>query len=348
MTEVIDCNDRIKEIRFDKKLKHADISNITGYSPNTVKKWLTDPNSKHYQAAPVQALKLMEQWLLDGAEKKSISDDVDDNKALAEVWALTNHKGGSGKTTATINFALMLSQQKSEVDENRNCNVLIVDADFQQNATKSLAPFEVKLSLSDLLRVHESGKSYKYKKNDVSYDGLSVDLLAATNTMSSDVAGIEGHDLVFSLKEILEWFKPYYDYILIDGLPSKGSWYVSVIAAADKVVIPFKPNKFDVWGVSDVFEHVKKLKIRGINNKVRVAAVFCSDVARPYRVLDKVILEEIEERYPGYFCPVTIRSTIKVKEGCDAFPPQSVVEYDPKHEAAGEYKKVLDFIKNAN
>ena len=166
--------------------------------------------------------------------------------------------------------------------------------------------------------------------------------------MSSDVAGIEGHDLVFSLKEILEWFKPYYDYILIDGLPSKGSWYVSVIAAADKVVIPFKPNKFDVWGVADVFEHVKKLKIRGINNKVRVAAVFCSDVARPYRVLDKVILEEIEERYPGCFCPVTIRSTIKVKEGCDAFPPQSVVEYDPKHEAAGEYKKVLDFIKNAN
>lgn len=348
MTEVLDCNDRIKKIRLDKKLKHADISVITGYSPNTVKKWLTDPNSKHYQIAPVQALKLMEQWLLDGAVKESTFEKSILSTALAEVWALTNHKGGSGKTTATINFALMLSRQKSEVNPTRNNNVLIVDADFQQNATKSLAPFEVKLSISDLLRMHDSGKSYKYKKSDVSYDGLSVDLLSATNTMSSDVAGIEGHDLVFALKEILEWFKPHYDYILIDGLPSKGSWYVSVIAAADKVVIPFKPNKFDVWGVSDVFEHVKKLKIRGINNKVRVAAVFCSDVARPYRVLDKVILEEIEERYPEYFCPVTIRSTIKVKEGCDAFPPQSIAEYDPKHEVSDEYRKVLDFIKKAN
>lgn len=348
MTEVMDCNDRIKQIRLDKKLKHSDISGITGYSPNTVKKWLTDPNSKHYQVAPVQALKLMEQWLTDGAPAESINDKKQSAQSLAEVWALTNHKGGSGKTTTTINFALMLSKQKSEVEPTRNNRVLIVDADFQQNATKSLAPFEVKLSISDLLRINDSGKSYKYKKSDVSYEGLSVDLLAATGAMSSDIAGIEGHDLVFALKEILEWFKPHYDYILIDGLPSKGSWYVSVIAAADKVVIPFKPNKFDVWGVSDVFEHVKKLRIRGINHKVRVAAVFCSDVARPYRVLDKVILEEIEERYPEYYCPITIRSTIKVKEGCDAFPPQCVADYDPRHEVSDEYNKVLEFIKNAN
>lgn len=197
------------------------------------------------------------------------------------------------------------------------------------------------------MRINESGKNYTYKKSDVSYDGLGVDLLAATSTMSSDVAGIEGHELVFALKEVLEWFKPHYDYILIDGLPSKGSWYVSVIAAADKVVIPFKPNKFDVWGVSDVFEHVKKLRLREINKKVRVAAVFCSDVARPYRVLDKVILEEVKGRYPDCFCPTTIRSTVKVKEGCDAYPPQSIIDYDPKHEVAEDYRKVLDFIKSA-
>lgn len=350
MTEVMDCNDRIKEIRADEKLKHADISEITGYSPNTVKKWLTAKDSKHYQVAPVQALKLMEQWLAEGAKPIfQMSTESSLPSALAEVWALTNHKGGSGKTTSVINFALMLSKQNSEIDPARKNNVLIVDADFQQNATKSLVPFpnDIKLSISELLRLNDSGKTYSYKKSDVKYDVLGVDLLAATNTMSSDIAGIEPHDLVFALKEILEWFKPHYDYILIDGLPSKGSWYVSVIAAADKVVIPFKPNKFDVWGVSDVFEHVKKLRIREINKKVRVAAVFCSDVARPYRILDKVILEEVQDRYPDVFCPITIKNTVKVKEGCDAYPPQSVADYDPKHDVAEDYRQVLDFIKNA-
>lgn len=350
MTELTDCNDRIKEIRVEKKLKHVDISEITGYSPNTVKKWLTDPDSKYYQVAPVQALKLMEQWLSSGAFEDKESKKINSLPlALAEVWAFTNHKGGSGKTTTTLNFGLMLSKMPAKNDPGRNNKVLLVDADFQRNATNSLVTFstDLKLTISELLRTHDSGKQYNYKSEDVSYDGLSVDLLAATDSMSSDVAGIEAHDLVFSLKEILDWFKPHYDYILIDGLPSKGSWYVAVIAAADKIIIPFKPNKFDVWGVSDVFEHVKKLRIRGINKNVRVAAVFCSDVARPYRVLDKVILEEVQDRYPEHYCPTTIRSTIKVKEGCDACPPLSVVEYDPKHEVAEDYKKVLEFIMNA-
>ncbi len=350
MTEVLDCNDRIKEIRLEKKLKHADLAEITGYSPNTVKKWLTSSSSKYYQVAPIQALKLMEQWLDGGAKlRDELSKEPVLSQALAEIWAVTNHKGGSGKTTTTLNFALMLSKQKSDVDPTRHNNVLIVDADYQQNATKSLVSFpsDIKLSVSELLRLNHLNKNYSYNKDDVSYDAISVDLLAATSTMSSDVAGIEAHDLVFALKEILEWFKPHYDYILIDGLPSKGSWYVSVIAAADKVIIPFKPNKFDVWGVSDVFDHVKKLRLREINKKVRVAAVFCSDVARPYRVLDKVILEEVQTRYSKYYCPTTIRSTVKVKEGCDAYPPLSVVDYEPKHEVAEDYRKVLEFIKSA-
>lgn len=348
MTEVADLNDRIKQIRKNHKLKHLDIANITGYSINTVKKWFTDSESKYYQVAPIQALKLMEQWITDGALLSSALKIEREFIALAETWALMNHKGGTAKTTSTINLGLMLAKMKNKLDPSRNNRVLLVDADYQQNLSKSLITFpsDLKLSVSDLVRLVASGKNYKFNRDDVNYS-LGVDLLAATDNMSSDIAGIESHELIYTLKESLVWFKEYYDYILIDGLPSKGSWYVAVMAAADKIIIPFTPNKFDIWGVGDVFDHVKRLRYREINKNVRVSAVFCSEIARPFRVLDSVIVDEVKERYPKEFCPTLIRSSVKVKEGCDSFPPQSVVEYAPASEVASEYKKVLDFIMNA-
>ena len=348
MTEVLDINDRIKKIRSEKQLKHIDLSEITGYSPNTVKKWLTDPNSKYYQVAPIQALKLVEQWLVDGANINTEKQKINVINKIAEVWALMNHKGGTAKTTSTINFALMLGNEKNKSEPGRKNRVLVVDADFQQNLTKSLVvfPSDIKLSVSDVIRLVSLGKKYPYKKEDVDY-GLSVDLLAATSNMSSDTAGIEAHELIYTLKESLEWFKTYYDYILIDGLPSKGGWYVAVMAAADKIIIPFTPNKFDVWGVADVFDHVKKLRLRTINNQVRVAAVFCSEITRPYRVIDTVIIDEIKERYPKEFCETLIRCSVKVKEGCDSSPPLSVEEYAPTSEVADDYRQVLEFIKNS-
>lgn len=348
MTELMDVNDRIKEIRDLKKLRHADLSEITGYSPNTVKKWLTNSNSKHYQPAPIQALKILEKWLIDGELIGNSINPARTSKICAEIWASMNHKGGTAKTTSTINFGLMLSNQPNKNDPERKNKVLLVDADYQQNMSKSLVTFpgDIKISVSDIVTMAAKGKKYIYKKEDVDY-GLSVDLLAATNNMSSDTAGIEPHELIYTLKEGLEWFKEYYDYILIDGLPSKGSWYVAVMAAADKVIIPFTPNKFDVWGVADVFDHVKKLKLRGINNNVKVAAVFCSEITKPYRVIDSVIIDEVKERYPKEFCETLIRSSIKVKEGCDLSPPLAVNEYAPDTGVAEDYNKVLEFIKNS-
>ena len=123
--------------------------------------------------------------------------------------------------------------------------------------------------------------------------------------------------------------------------------YVAVMAAADKIIIPFTPNKFDLWGVADVFDHVKKLRLRTINSQVKVAAVFCSEITRPYRTIDTVIIDEIKERYPKEFCETLIRSSVKVKEGCDSSPPLCVTEYAPTAEVSDDYRQVLEFIKNA-
>ena len=58
-----DVNDRIKKIRDQHLLKQSDISEITGYSVNTIKKWMMGKDQRHYTKAPVQALKLLESWV---------------------------------------------------------------------------------------------------------------------------------------------------------------------------------------------------------------------------------------------------------------------------------------------
>ena len=110
----------------------------------------------------------------------------------------------------------------------------------------------------------------------------------------------------------------------------------------------FEPShKFDVWGVADVFDHVKKLRLRGINKNLKVGAIFCSKIQQPFRVIDTVIVDEIKARYPNEFCPTLIRSSVKVYEGCDLTPPLSVADYAPGTDVAREYQEVLDFIKKS-
>ncbi len=348
MSETIEINDRIKEIRKNYKLKHADVAGITGYALNTVKKWFTDPEAKYYQVAPIQALKLLEQWILDGAKKKHELELSVVSNSLAEVWSITNHKGGCGKTTSTMNFALMLSTRPNKIEPNRNNRVLVVDGDPQQNTTKSLVinQGDIKMSINNLLRMTSDGTKYKFNKDDFDY-GYPIDLLGATESMATDIDAIPPHELMYVLKEALEPLKEHYDYIIIDGIPSKGSWYFSILVASDKVAIPFTPNKFDKWGIDDVYEHIKKIRARGISDKVRVAAVFCSAITRPLRVIDETIIDAVKESYPENFCESLIRSNIKVKEGCDMYPPIAITDYAPGSDVAREYQDVLDTIVNA-
>lgn len=79
-----DVNDRIKKIRDQHILKQSDISEITGYSVNTIKKWMMGKDQRHYTKAPVQALKLLEAWI----NNPQVHDEngLKTEEKLAEVW----------------------------------------------------------------------------------------------------------------------------------------------------------------------------------------------------------------------------------------------------------------------
>ena len=332
MVELIsdtDVNDRIKKIRDHYSLKQSNISEITGYSINTIKKWMMGKDQKHYTKAPVQALKLLESWVENDRYKDF---DNEQSKKLADVWSIITNNGGVGKTTQAFNFSLILANT-------HKYKVLAIDLDPQGHLSLSLvkSPQYMGLSTSDLL-LGKQGAPFKYSDH--------LDVIATGKELRGVLDGIPPQDLLFRLKEKIESYRLVYDFIICDGIPTDSPWFDAILAATTKVIMPFTIDLYDSWGMQDVFDKVDILKMRRVADDLKVAAIVGNSMSKPMSVFDKSIINSLKETYPNEFCPIVISKSVKIKECKSPAISKSIVEYDPKSNVAKEYLGVIDFILN--
>lgn len=334
MTDVIidvDVNDRIKQIRDSRFLKQSDISEITGYSVNTIKKWMMSKDQKHYTKAPVQALKILEGWVEKGGNIDEQYLPV--SKTIADVWSIITNKGGVGKTTQSFNFSLILANTYKK-------KVLAIDLDPQGHLSLSLvkSPINIGLSTSDLL-LGKSGDPFKYNEY--------LDVIATGKELRGVLDAIPPQELLFRLKEKIEIYRNIYDVIICDGIPTDSPWFDAILAATTKVVMPFTIDLYDSWGMQDVFDKVDVLKMRKVADNLKVAAIVGNCMSKPMTVFDSAIISNLKEIYPKEFCPIIISKSVKVKECKSPAISKSIVDYDPASRIAEEYLGVVDFILKA-
>ncbi|KTC95205.1 ParA family protein [Legionella feeleii] len=327
----IDCiNDRIRDIKEKHSLKHSDISDITGYSVSSIKKWMMDEEHQFFQKAPVQALRLLDNWISLQDRTGVEESDVED-QCLAEIWSFLNFKGGVGKTTVAFNICLMLSKKKK---------VLVIDGDPQGHLSSSLIkdPIDMKFTTSDLV-MGRSGKPYQLSEN--------LHVIGTNNSLANTCEAIPASDLLFLIKENLLEYKSKYDYIIIDSLPSKGALYDSIMAASNKIIVPFTPDLYDSWGLQDVYQQVKKLKMRKINDKVKVAALIPNRVEKPLRNFDRDVINIVKKTFPNEICPTFISNSVRLRECKSPAIAMSIVDYAPNENVSKEYEAVLEYIINS-
>ncbi len=327
----IDVNDRIKKIRDSYLLRQFDISEITGYSVNTIKKWMMGKEQKHYTKAPVQALKLLESWVENGCHLGL--EDKQDQLKLAEVWAVINNKGGVGKTTQAFNFSLIKANIHKE-------KTLAIDLDPQGHLSLSLvkSPVNIGLSTSDLL-LGKDGVPFKYNDN--------LDVIATGKELRGVLDAIPPQDLLFRLKEKIQVLRSKYDVIICDGVPTDSPWFDAILAASTKIIMPFTIDLYDSWGMQDVFDKVELLKMRKVADDLKVAAIVGNAMSKPMAVFDSSIISALKETYPNEFCPIVIYKSVKIKECKSPAISKSIVEYEPTSTVATEYLAVVNFISNA-
>ena len=149
-----------------------------------------------------------------------------------KVIALTNQKGGVGKTTTAVNLGVGLVQQGKKV--------LLIDADAQANLTMALGynrPDDIPITLSTVMQNIVDDKSFDASQGII-HHGEGVDLLPSNIELSGfEVRLINAMSRERVLKTYVNEVKKNYDYVLIDCMPSLGMITINALAAADSVII---------------------------------------------------------------------------------------------------------------
>lgn len=183
------------------------------------------------------------------------------------VIALTNQKGGVGKTTTAVNLGVSLANQGKKV--------LLIDADAQANLTMSLGysrPDDLPVTLSTIMQDMIDDKPVDVSKG-ILHHGEGVDLLPSNIELSGlEVRLINAISRESVLKSCVNQVKKNYDYVLVDCMPSLGMLTINALAAADSVVIPTQPHYLSAKGLELLLRSVSKVR-RQINPHLRIDAI---------------------------------------------------------------------------
>ena len=189
-----------------------------------------------------------------------------------KVIALTNQKGGVGKTTTAVNLGVSLVQQGKKV--------LLIDADAQANLTMALGynrPDDILITLSTVMQNIIDDKMLDVSQGII-HHSEGVDLLPSNIELSGfEVRLINAMSRERVLKTYVNEVKKNYDYVLIDCMPSLGMITINALAAADSVIIPTQPHYLSAKGLELLLRSVSMVK-RQINPKLRIDGILMTMV----------------------------------------------------------------------
>ncbi|TVQ87296.1 MAG: ParA family protein [Deltaproteobacteria bacterium] len=241
---------------------------------------------------------------------------------MACILAISNQKGGVGKTTTSINLAAALAAVGQRV--------LLVDLDPQGNATSGLGldreqPGGVYPLLLDAVDLHDQVRT-------TSLPGLDV-LPATSALVGAEVELVEEQGRERRLRRALDPARAAYDWVLIDCPPSLGLLTLNALVAADRVLIPLQAEYYAMEGLSQLLRTIAAVR-KGLNpDLVREGIVvtmfdqrnnLCRDVA------DQAVELFGEEVF-------TTRIPRNVRLGEAPSYGSSIVEYAPKSTGARAY-----------
>lgn len=184
-----------------------------------------------------------------------------EDKVICRVIAVSNQKGGVGKTTTSINLGVGLARMGQRV--------LLVDYDPQGHLTLGLGfPKNIRVTLKNMMENIIMGIEFD-PKEAVLHHKEGVDVVPSNKLLTGmDMSLITVDDREKVLKEYLEMMADDYDFIIIDGMPSLGMLTINAMSAANSVLIPVQPQYYAADGLTELQKVVKSTK-SGLIRKLR-------------------------------------------------------------------------------
>ncbi|MDP3939218.1 MAG: AAA family ATPase [Deltaproteobacteria bacterium] len=242
---------------------------------------------------------------------------------MARVLAVTNQKGGVGKTTTAVNLGASLA-----VNQKRT---LLIDLDPQGNASTGVgatAPAEGR-SIYDVL-IGDLKITEVVQKTEVA----SLEVVPS----SADLAGAEVElvgmlarekRLAGALRDAVEG----YDYVLIDCPPSLGLLTVNALTAADAMLVPLQCEYYALEGLARLFRTADLIR-EALNPQLGVAGIVLTMVDMRNNLAQQVALE-VRKHFPQYVFETTIPRNVRLSEAPSHGKP--ILLYDVHSRGALSY-----------
>ncbi len=249
---------------------------------------------------------------------------------MGRIIAVTNQKGGVGKTTTSINLSAALAEKGKKV--------LLIDIDAQGNATSGVGinKNEVQNTIYDLLM----GECYVEEAIEKTCVNNLFLIPSNINLAGAEIELAYTEEREYILKKIVDNLKYLYDFIIIDCPPSLSILTLNALTAADTVLVPIQCEYYALEGLTQLM-HTISLVQKKLNKELVIEGIVFTMFDSRLNLSVQVI-EEVKNHLGEFVYKTIIPRNVRLSEAPSHGLP--VTSYDEKSKGAESYFNLADEV----